>query len=1191
MNAMRIKFNPDLDFQADAVASVVDLFEGQETCQTNFTVAALETTDQLGLYENHLGIGNRLKLLDEDILSNLAKIQLRNGLAPSPELGELNFTVEMETGTGKTYVYLRSIFKLHRRYGFTKFIVVVPSIAIKEGIYKSLQMTEEHFKGLYDNVRFDYFVYDSQKLGQVRNFATSDCIQIMVINIDAFRRSFTDPTKEAKANIIHRPHDRMTGSKPIELIQATHPIVIIDEPQSVDTTQKSAEALASLNPLCTFRYSATHRDKHHQIFRLDSVDAYERKLVKQIEVAGITVADSHNNPYVRLISVDNRKGISARIEYDAIRKGQIRREKKTVKTGVDLVELSGGRDIYDGYIIEDIYCAEGEEYISFTGTEEIVRLGQAIGEVNEDQYKRLQIRKTIDEHLDKELRLQPKGIKVLSLFFIDRVANYRSYDGEGNTMKGKYAVMFEEEYAKAIRKPKYNTLFKEVDLETGPDGVHNGYFAQDKKKDSGGKARFKESRGAGTTAADESAYQLIMRDKEKLLSFDSRLKFIFSHSALREGWDNPNVFQICTLNETTSVMKKRQEIGRGMRICVNQDGERVYGFEVNTLTVMANESYEDFARKLQQEIEEDTGIRFGVVEKHLFANISVLGEDGEPKPLGVEASSEVWGHLEDKGYIDGRGKVTDKLRNALKNDSLDLPAAVADQIGEIAALLKKVAGSLNVKNADERTTVRLNKERFLGEDFKTLWNRIKHKTTFRVQFDTKALIEACAEEIKRSPVITKARFVFRKSKAEIGRGGVGMGAAFQQVYNYDADHMRPPDIVSFLQNETNLTRRSIVEILCRSSRLNDFKRNPNKFIEQVSEIIKTKMRLFIVDGIKYHRIGDDVFYAQELFKDEELFGYLSKNMLEASKSVYDHIVYDSEVEREFAKKLDESGDVKIFAKLPSWFKIETPLGTYNPDWAVLVDRDGSERLYFVVETKAPRFTHLLRPNQEAKIKCGKAHFKALGTTVTFRVAESFADFEGSFDVVESGEGCGLYDGASAADIVLPFLRVEPADVEPFVNAVPLYALKVAAGRFSGEQIVNEVPQHDELESPETYEWVSYEGRSRPALGLFVAQVVGESMNKRIPNGAYCVWRLHPAGSRGGKVVLAQHRNIDDDEFGGHYTVKVYESEKEHLDGETWQHKRITLKPATKDPSFEPIVFEGLNEGELEIIAELVEVLE
>lgn len=1004
---MKIQFNPDLDFQADALSSVVDLFEGQETCRTNFTVGGIEPFGEAALpgYEaatgqSALGIGNRLKLLDEDILANVAKIQLRNGLKPSTELGDLNFTVEMETGTGKTYVYLRSIFELNRRYGFTKFIVVVPSIAIKEGTYKSLQMTEDHFKGLYDNARFDYFVYDSQKLGQVRNFATSDCIQVMVINIDAFRRSFTDPTKESKANIIHRPHDRMTGAKPIEFIQATNPIVIIDEPQSVDTTAKSADALASLNPMCTFRYSATHKEKHHQIYRLDSVDAYERKLVKQIEVAGITVSDSHNNAYVRLLKVDNKNGISAQIEFDAIERGQIKRKKKKVKTGTDLVELSGGRDVYDGYIIEDIYCAEGEEYISFTGTEEIVSLGQAIGEVDLDQYKRLQIRKTIEEHLEKELRLRPKAIKVLSLFFIDRVANYRSYDADGNPVKGKYAEMFEEEYARAIKKPKYKTLFDDADVETPVEGVHNGYFAQDKKKDAGGKARFKESTGEGKAAADESAYQLIMRDKEKLLSFDSKLKFIFSHSALREGWDNPNVFQICTLNETSSVMKKRQEIGRGLRICVNQDGERVYGFETNTLTVMANESYEDFAKALQKEIEEDTGITFGKVERHLFANISVLGEDGELHPLGVEVSNEVWNHLQNEGYVEANGKVTDKLKLALKENSLNLPPKVAEQSDQIGALLRKVAGDLSIKDAGARTQVRLNKERFLGEEFKALWDRIKFKTTFRLSFDTEALIRTCADEIKMSPVVTKARFVYRKSQAEIGRGGVAMSEGSQQAYGYDAEHMKPPDIVSFLQNETNLTRRSIVEILRRCERLDDFKRNPNKFIEQVSEIIKRQMQLFIVDGIKYHRIGEDYFYGQELFEDEELFGYISgrgENMVAAAKAVYEHVVYDSDVEREFAARLDQSEDVKVYAKLPDWFKIETPLGTYNPDWAILVERGGTERLFFVVETKYGLFSDDLRPKEKAKIQCGKAHFAALGTDAVMEVADSYGTFEGAVE--------------------------------------------------------------------------------------------------------------------------------------------------------------------------------------------------
>jgi len=501
---MKLQFDPNLDFQREAINAVVDLFEGQQICQTNFTVAPLKHDPKAAFLpglEDDLGIGNRLRLLDEDIHKNVKNIQLRNGLAPSEELGSMDFSVEMETGTGKTYVYLRSIFEMNRLYGFTKFIIVVPSVAIKEGVYKSLQMTETHFKGLYDNIQFDYFVYDSQKLGQVRNFATSDYIQIMVINIDAFRKSFTDPEKEDKANIIHRPHDRMTGNRPIEFIQATNPIVIIDEPQSVDTTEKSKEAIASLNPLCTLRYSATHVDKHHMMYKLDSVDAYERKLVKQIEVAGIEVQDSHNKAYVKLLKVDNRKSpIQAQIEFDVVqRSGQVARKKKWVRSGDDLLELSGGRSIYDGYIIEDIYCEKEKEYISFTSKPDIIRLNQAIGEVNDDEYKRLQIRKTIEEHLDKELLLRPRGLKVLSLFFIDRVANYRSYDEDGNAQKGKYAVMFEEEYARAIRKPKYHILFEGVDLETAPEGVHDGYFAIDKRKDASGQGMLKESRGTGTT--------------------------------------------------------------------------------------------------------------------------------------------------------------------------------------------------------------------------------------------------------------------------------------------------------------------------------------------------------------------------------------------------------------------------------------------------------------------------------------------------------------------------------------------------------------------------------------------------------------------------------------------------------------------------------------------------------------------
>ena len=1003
--SMKIQFDANLDYQRDAIESVTGVFAGQEICQTNFTVPPLQSWEEGSLFhgtqEDTLGIGNRLRLLDEDIHANIRKIQLKNGLAPSENFDSkdgINLTVEMETGTGKTYVYLRTVFELNRLYGFTKFIIVVPSIAIKEGVQKSLEITATHFKELYENVSFDSFTYDSSKLSDVRNFATSPDIQIMVINIDAFRRSFADPEKENKANIIHRAHDRMTGAKPIEFIQQTNPIVIVDEPQSVDTTDKSKEAIASLNPMCTLRYSATHVEKHHMLYKLDSVDAYEQKLVKQIEVAGIEVKDGHNKAYIKPNSVNNKKSpISAKIEIDArLKNGSIKRKAVTVTSGADLLDAkySGGRDVYDGYIIEDIYCEQGNEYISFTSKPDILKLGQALGEVDPDELKRLQIRKTIEEHLDKEMRLRPQGIKVLSLFFIDKVANYRWYDEDGNPQKGKFALMFEEEYDRAIRKPKYSQLFEAADLDTAADGVHNGYFSVDKKKDSSGNEMVKDS--SGKTAADESAYNLIMKDKEKLLSFDSKLKFIFSHSALKEGWDNPNVFQICTLNETSSVIKKRQEIGRGLRICVNQNGERVHGFAVNTLTVMANESYEQFAEQLQKEIENEEGIKFGVVEKHLFANIVVPVDDHNHEYLGTEASKQLWDHLQSEGHIDKKGKVQDSLKVSLKNGTLALPEAFQSHAAQIVSVLKKVSGNLNIKNRDDKAKVSLNKAVYLSPEFQALWDRIKYKTTFRVDFDTNALIEKCAEEIKINLQVGKARFTYRKAKTEIDRGGLHTEQVQETTSVYESRAFDLPDLITYLQNETNLTRRTIVAIINKSGRLESFKNNPQKFIEQVANIIKSQMRLFIVDGIKYHKIGDDQFYAQELFQQNELFGYLKDNMVKSEKSVFDHVVYDSDIELEFASAFERNEDIKLYAKLPGWFKIDTPLGGYNPDWAVLIEQDGKEKLYFVVETKSTLFSVERRPEENAKIKCGYAHFEALGDDVKFTVSNSMDEFSSRY---------------------------------------------------------------------------------------------------------------------------------------------------------------------------------------------------
>lgn len=992
---MKLKFDSQLEYQHEAIQSVVNIFEGLEVCKTNFTVSKYNNVpSQTSLFD--VGIGNKLIQSEDEILDNIQQIQIRNGLKQTKELDKLDFSIEMETGTGKTYVYLKTIFELNKKYGFTKFIIVVPSIAIKEGVNKTLEITKEHFKEHFENVNYEFFTYDSSKLPKVRDFATADCIQIMVINIDAFRKSFSDPSSKSKSNIIHRDDiDKMYGYKPIDFIASTNPIVIVDEPQSVDTTPKSKEALASLNALCTLRYSATHKEKVNLMYKLDSVDAYEQKLVKQIEVASLEVENVHNQAYIKLLKVDNKKGLRAYIEVDSFKSGKLKREKKWVKQGVDLYEDITRREVYEGYIIKDISAEPGNEYMDFTSRPEFLTLGKVIGSVDDDLIKRKQISKTIEEHLNKELLLNPKGIKVLSLFFLDKVSNYREYDEEGNPSNGKYAQIFEEEYLKISQHPKYRSLFEGIkDLEVEVSDIHNGYFSIDKKSKKSNKKDkfeyFKDSKG--TSKADDDTFNLIMKDKERLLSFDSKLRFIFSHSALKEGWDNPNVFQICTLNETSSDMKKRQEIGRGLRLAVNQEGERIKGFDVNTLTVMANESYDDFVTQLQKEIEEDTGIRFGIVESHTFANIVTGINNEESKYLGEEKSEQIYDFLLQKGYIDLKGKVQDSLKTDIKNNTVEIPEALDFVKAPILKTLKKIAGNLNVKNAEERKHIKINKQVFLSEEFAQLWEKVKYRTTYSVQFDSDKLIEKCAESIRDNLIAGKGKFVYKKAKVEISKGDVL--AEESGVYHsvIDSDYIKLPDIISYLQNETNLTRKAIVEILLQSKRLDAFKNNPQKFIDEAIRLIKTEMRHFIVDGISYQKIGENDYYKQELFEKDELVGYLKQNLTESTKSPFDHVIYDSAIEKDITKDFELSEQVKVYAKLPSWFKIDTPLGTYNPDWAVLWDEGTTQKLYFVIETKGALSWEFLRPTEKGKIECGKKHFEALGENISLEVANSYESF-------------------------------------------------------------------------------------------------------------------------------------------------------------------------------------------------------
>jgi len=699
--------------------------------------------------------------------------------------------------------------------------------------------------------------------------------------------------------------------------------------------------------------------------------------VKQIEVASLEIEGGHNKAYVKLLSTHNLRGsITAKVEIDMAQGKKVRRGVMTVEDGDDL-EQETGRTIYENCRIGTITCGKNNQSmeINVPGGEFTLYPGDEAGGVNPDDLKRLMIRRTIKEHLDKEIRFatQKRDVKVLSLFFIDSVKYYRKYE-DGNEVKGKYALMFEEEYRKLAKQPEYQTLFAKIDLDIDASEVHNGYFSIDKK---GGWTETAENNQANRDNA-ERAYNLIMKEKEKLLSFESKLKFIFSHSALREGWDNPNVFQICALRDMGTERERRQTIGRGLRLCVNQEGQRLHGFDINTLTVIATEDYEQFAENLQKEIEKDTGIRFGIVEKHQFATIVTTNEKGEVSPLGVEKSEQLWDFLKENEFLDNKGKVQDSLRTALKENTLGLPDEYADQTQAIKDILRKLAGKLDIKNADERITVHTREAVLESDGFKALWDRIKHKTTYRVDFDNDKLIKDAAKAILDGPPVTKSRAQFRKADISIGQGGVEASqttaSGFTTINETDIEL---PDLLTDLQDKTHLTRQSIVKILTESLRLNDFKRNPQQFIDIASEAINRTKRLSLVDGIRYQRIGDDHYYAQELFEKEELTGYL-KNTLETQKSVYQHVVYDSAgVERKFAEDLEANEAVKVYAKLPGWFKVPTPLGTYNPDWAVLVEIDGQEKLYFVVETKGSNWWDDLRHIEGAKIKCGEKHFQVL----------------------------------------------------------------------------------------------------------------------------------------------------------------------------------------------------------------------
>jgi type III restriction enzyme len=954
---MKLKFDPNLQFQIDAVNAMTDVFDGQPLSEGDLEIG-FKRKDWI--FQSELGVGNSLVLDESALLKNVQLAQEANGIERIPSLQGRHFSIEMETGTGKTYVYLRTIFELNKKYGFKKYVIVVPSVAIREGVLKNLDITKEHFLHLYNNVSYDYFVYDSKKVNQVRQFATSNQIQIMVINIDAFRKTLEDKDEEKKSNIIHRESDKLSGRKPIEFIQATHPIVIIDEPQSVDNTPKAKEAIETLNPLCTMRYSATHRNPYNLLYKLDPIKAYDMRLVKRIEVASVLSGEYFNEPFIQFKSVDNRSGIKAKLAIHVDSPTGPKLKNITVKHKDDLFTRSNERENYkNGYIIDEISAEPGNEFISFTNGKTL-NMGQTQGGLTDDIMK-VQIKNAIQEHLEKEIKVKDKGIKVLSLFFIDRVANYRSYEEQGNPVKGKIALWFEEYFKELIKKPRYKDL-----LQFPIEKLHDGYFAADKK------GILKDTKG--DTQADEDVYNKIMRNKEQLLSLDEPLRFIFSHSALREGWDNPNVFQICTLNETKSEMKKRQEIGRGLRLPVNQVGERIFDETINRLTVIANESYDDFAKKLQTEIEEDFNIRFGVVSKAAFAKIAQV-VDGEEKTIGAERSEKIWNELKEQGHLSNDGQIQPKFNPSDKYFEVKLSPEFEDVKHQVIDVVQSYLFSERVVNKNNRKTLQINKQVYLDDEFKVLWDKIKPKTTYSVDYDTEVLIENASKAIGGMERIEKVKILYKKAEVDIKEKGIGTKELRVQesLASYGEEKLNLPDILAYLQKETELTRNTLVRILINSGRIGEFVLNPQKFMDSVVRLIKRELHKLIIDGIKYEKIaGQD--YEMRLFEETEIISYLN-NLIEVKKSVYDAIEYDSEIEKRFAENLDAREDIKLFVKLPSWFKVDTPIGTYNPDWAIV--KHGDDTLYLVRETKGIKDFEKLRNFEADKIRCAKRHFEEL----------------------------------------------------------------------------------------------------------------------------------------------------------------------------------------------------------------------
>ena len=1010
---MRLQYRHQ-KFQADAARAVVDVFAGQPYLTPTYMMDRGSGNYQIGVNEERdfTGFSNQRivpELSDQRILEQLNKIQRANQIKPSDKLegraNGYNLTIEMETGVGKTYTYIKTMFELNRHYGWSKFIVVVPSVAIREGVYKSFEMTQEHFAEEYGK-KIRFFIYNSAQLTEIDRFASDSSINVMIINSQAFNAKGKD------ARRIYMKLDEFRSRRPIDIIAKTNPILIIDEPQSVEGKQ-TRERLKEFHPLLTLRYSATHKSDsiYNMVFRLDAMEAYNRRLVKKIAVKGITQSGSTaTDSYLYLESINlSKSDPTATLQFEVkMASGAPKKKSRIVKIGDNLYDYSGGLEEYrNGFVVKQI---DGrDDLVEFLNGIRIFA-GDVIGAVDEDQLRRIQIRETILSHIQRERQLFYKGIKVLSLFFIDEVANYREYDAAGQPVNGKYAAIFEEEYEDvigamqlAIGDDEYLRYLQSIPAAK----THAGYFSVDVK----GKMVNSKVGRKETTSDDVSAYELIMKNKELLLDRDpvhSPVRFIFSHSALREGWDNPNVFQICTLKQSGSDIRKRQEVGRGLRLCVNQSGERmdtnVLGNDVhniNILTVIASESYDTFAKGLQTELAEAVADRPRAVTVELFVGKVIKDEQGNEQVIDQNTASAIHYDMIVNGYIDRKGALTDKYYEDKANGELKVAEEVADSAASVLAIIDSVydARSMQPENArSSNVELQVDEDKLAMPEFKALWSRINAKSVYLVDFDTEELVQKAIAALNSKLRVSKIHFQVEtgamtaiKSKEELLSGvsfvkeesasyGVAMTANSNVKY----------DLIGKLVDETGLTRKALVAILkgIQPAVFSQFKDNPEEFIIKAAALINDEKATALIEHITYDVLDDH--YGTDVFTDPTIKGRLGVNAMKAKKHLYDHIIYDSTGERDFAAELDINTNVAVYVKLPDGFYIATPVGHYNPDWAIAFYEGTVKHIYFVAETKGSMRSMQLRLIEQSKIHCAREHFKAIsGDGVVYDVVDSY----------------------------------------------------------------------------------------------------------------------------------------------------------------------------------------------------------